>query len=105
MIKRDLQIEDKLNVNISNKILGFACIGTIFIGIIYTYTGIITGILTTWGFTSLGLLLSFIDAMIFIAGFMLIFASITNENHAVDLDENKEITVKLDKNDFYSLNK
>jgi uncharacterized protein YebE (UPF0316 family) len=91
--------------NISNKILGFAGIGTIFIGIIYTYVGIITGILTTWGFTSLGLLLSFIDAVIFIVGFMLIFTSITNENHVVNLDENNEITGKLDTNDFKSLNK
>ena len=92
-------------VNISNKILGFAGIGTIFIGIIYTYAGIITGILTTGGFTSLGFSLSFIDVMIFIVGFMLIFTSITNENQVVNLDENNEITGKLDTIDYNSLNK
>jgi hypothetical protein len=87
--------------SISNKILGFAGIGTIFIGLIYSYVGIITGILFIWGLTSLGLLLSLINAVIFIVGFLLIFSSITYENQTVNIDRNNEITGKVDTNDDY----
>ncbi len=56
--------------------------------------GIITGILSTSGLTSLGLLLSLFDTAIFIAGFFLIFTSITNENTPVNTDQNNGIKVE-----------
>lgn len=70
--------------HISNKSLGLIGISTMIIGIIYSYVGIITGILSKYSLTPLGLQLSLIDVIIFIVGFTLIFISISNKKEALN---------------------
>ncbi len=70
--------------HVLNKSLCLIGISTMIIGIIYSYVGIITGILSKYSLTPLGLQLSFIDVIIFIIGFALIFISISNEKQVLN---------------------
>ena len=70
--------------HVLNRKLNLIGISTMIIGVIYTYVGIITGILSIYSLTPLGLQLSFIDIIIFIVGFTLIFISISNEKQVLN---------------------